>query len=54
MVVNWGFAGQVGGIGVGIVFAVLVILALSTWLSSLIIRRLGGDEEETNSNKKGA
>jgi sodium pump decarboxylase gamma subunit len=55
MTVDWGFAGQVGGVGFGIVFAVLIILAVAIWLTGLVIRRIGTDKkEETSNNKKGA
>ena len=55
MTVDWGFAGQVGGVGFGIVFAVLIILAVAIWLTGLVIRRIGADKkEETSNNKKGA
>ena len=54
MTVDWGFAGQIGGVGFGIVFAVLIILAIAIWLTGLIIRRIGTDKEETGENKKGA
>jgi Na+-transporting methylmalonyl-CoA/oxaloacetate decarboxylase gamma subunit len=29
--VDWAFAGKVGGVGFGLVFAVLIILALALW-----------------------
>ncbi|MFH1002961.1 MAG: OadG family protein [Chloroflexota bacterium] len=39
MAVDWGFAAQVGGLGFGLVFAVLIILALVIRLVSLVIGR---------------
>ena len=54
MTVDWGFAGQIGGVGFGIVFAVLIILAVAIWLTGLVIRRISTDKEETSNNKKGA
>lgn len=39
MEVDWGFAGQVGGLGFGLVFAVLIILALTIRLVGLIISK---------------
>ena len=40
MAVDWGFAGQIGGLGFGLVFAVLVILALVIRLVGLISSRI--------------
>ncbi len=53
MAVDWGFAGQVGGVGFGIVFVVLVILAVVMWLTGLVVRKIGTGKEETSNNKKG-
>jgi Na+-transporting methylmalonyl-CoA/oxaloacetate decarboxylase gamma subunit len=49
MEIDWAQAWQTSGIGFGLVFAVLVILAVVTRLVSLIINRniSGGDEAET-------
>ena len=41
MGVDWGQAWQIGLIGFGLVFAVLVILALAMWLLGLLLRRFG-------------
>ncbi len=53
MAVDWGFAGQVGGVGFGLVFAVLIILAIAVWLVGLVLRKIGGDEGEAEEKKKG-
>ena len=37
--IDWGTAWQLGAIGFGLVFAVLVILALAIWLVNKIITR---------------
>ncbi len=50
MEVDWAQAWRVGGIGFGLVFAVLVILALAMWLTGLVFRKIGTGAEE---NKKG-
>ena len=49
MEIDWVKAWQTGGIGFGLVFVVLTILAVATWLVSLVIKRKssGGDETET-------
>ncbi len=52
MAVDWGFAGQIGGVGFGIVFAVLIILAVAIWLTGLVISKIGTSKDET-SEKKG-
>jgi Na+-transporting methylmalonyl-CoA/oxaloacetate decarboxylase gamma subunit len=51
--IDWGFAGQVGGIGFGGVFAVLIILALAIWLVGLVIRKISPSKVETSDKKKG-
>ncbi|MFA5317392.1 MAG: OadG family protein [Dehalococcoidales bacterium] len=38
--VDWGMAGQIGAVGFGLVFVVLIILAISMWLVGRIIRWL--------------
>jgi Na+-transporting methylmalonyl-CoA/oxaloacetate decarboxylase gamma subunit len=53
MTVDWGFAGQIGGMGFGLVFGVLIILALAIWLTGLIISRIGSGQTEANDKKKG-
>ena len=54
MAVDWGFAGLVGGMGFGIVFAVLVILSAAIWLTGLVINKTVASKDETNDGKKGA
>ena len=52
MAVDWAQAWQIGGIGFGLVFAVLVILALSMWLTGLILRKLGTDSSDSDGKNK--
>jgi Na+-transporting methylmalonyl-CoA/oxaloacetate decarboxylase gamma subunit len=52
--IDWAFAGKIGGIGFGMVFAVLVILAVVLWLVGMIFKKTGSGEEKTGDNKKGA
>ena len=40
MEINWGEAWQIGGIGFGMVFVVLAILAVAIWLIGLVIRKI--------------
>ncbi len=52
--IDWAFAGKIGGVGFGMVFAVLVILALVLWLAGLVFRKIDAGEEKTGDDKKGA
>ena len=54
MGVDWGFAGLVGGVGFGMVFALLIILALAIWLTGLVVNKIGADKSRTDNAKKGA
>ena len=53
MAIDWGFAGQVSGVGFGIVFSLLVILAIVIWLTRLIVSKIGAGEGETGDKEKG-
>ncbi len=53
MAVDWGFAGQVAGIGFGAVFAVLIILAVAIWLVGLVLTKIGSGKGEIGGEKKG-
>ncbi len=52
MAVDWGFAGQVGGVGFGMVFALLIILAIVIWVVGLILSRTGTSKAESGDKKK--
>ena len=54
MGVDWSFAGQVGGVGFGMVFALLIILAVVIWLTGRLVNRNGNTEEKEDDNQKGA
>jgi Na+-transporting methylmalonyl-CoA/oxaloacetate decarboxylase gamma subunit len=54
MGIDWGFAGQIGGIGFGMVFAVLLILAIILWLVGLVFRKIDTGKEDTGDTEKGA
>ena len=45
---TWAQAGQIGGIGFGLVFLVLIILAVAIWVVGLLTRGAGqaGDKEK--------
>ncbi len=53
MEVSWGQALQIGGIGFGLVFAVLIILALAIWLTGLMVSKIGTGKAEASDKKKG-
>ncbi len=53
MAVDWGFAGQIGGIGFGLVFAVLIILALAIWLTGRVLSKISASKAEASDRKKG-
>ena len=54
MGIDWGFAGQVGGTGFGMVFALLIILAVVIWLTGRLVNRNRSTEEKDDDNQKGA
>ncbi len=54
MAVDWGFAWQIGGVGFGVVFAVLIILAITIWLTGLVVSKANTAKDETGDSKKGA
>ena len=53
MAVDWGFAGLVGGVGFGMVFVLLVILAVVIWLTGVLENRVSNDKNKTGNTKKG-
>ena len=53
MAVDWGFAGQIGGFGFGLVFAVLIILAVAIWVAGIVIKKISTGKGETEDKEKG-
>ena len=51
---DWGLAGQISGVGFSLVFVILVILAVITWLVGKVINRLEADKSATDNQEKGA
>ncbi len=51
MEVDWAQAWQIGGIGFGLVFAVLVILALAMWLTGLVLGKIGTGTDTGEENQ---
>jgi len=54
MSIDWGQAAQIGGIGFSTVFVVLVILAVTLWLTGVIFSKIFTGKEEPTETKKGA
>ena len=54
MGVDWGFAGQVGGVGFGMVFLLLIILAVVIWLVGVVLNRISLAKDKTGNKKEGA
>ena len=50
---TWAQAGQIGGFGFGLVFGVLIILALVIWLTGLILSKITAGKGEASNKKKG-
>jgi len=53
MIVDWGFAGQIGGVGFGMVFALLIILAVVIVLTGIVVNKTSADKDEAGNTKKG-
>ena len=53
MGVDWGFAGLVGGVGFGMVFVLLIILAVVIWLTGLVLNKISATKSETGDEEKG-
>ena len=53
MEVPWAQAIQIGGVGFGTVFALLIILALVIWLTGLVLGKISAGKSEIDSEKKG-
>ena len=51
MGVDWGLAGQIGGIGFGLVFVVLTVLALAIWLVGFVLSKIGSGKGEAGSKE---
>ena len=53
MAVDWGFAGKIGGFGFGLVFVVLIILAMAIRVVGLVAKKTGIGKSEAEDKKKG-
>ena len=54
MGIDWGHAYQVGGVGFGLVFVVLIFLAVVMWVSGIIIKKIESGATDAGEKKKGA
>ncbi len=50
---TWADAFKIGGFGFGLVFAVLIILAVAIWLVGLVLSKIGASKDEAEDKKKG-
>lgn len=53
MGIDWGLAGQIGGVGFSMVFALLIVLAVVIWLTGLVIIKTGSGKAENGDKKEG-
>ncbi len=53
METDWAQAWQIGGLGFGLVFVVLILLALAMWLTGRLISRIGAGKGEAGDEAKG-
>jgi len=51
MGIDWSFAGQIGGVGFGMVFLLLIILALVIWMTGLVISKMSVDKNGADDRK---
>ena len=54
MEINWAEALKVGGIGFGMVFAVLALLAVAIWLIGLLMMKLDARDKKAAEDKAAA
>ncbi len=53
MGIDFGLAGQIGGVGFGTVFALLIILAVVVWLTGRVITKASTGKAENGDKKEG-
>jgi len=53
MGIDWGLAGQIGVVGFGMVFALLIVLAVVVRLAGLVITRTSTGKAENGDQKEG-
>ena len=53
MGVPWGQALQLGGVGFGMVCALLIILAVVIWLTGLVVNKISVGKGDADIKKKG-
>ena len=53
MGIDWGLAGQIGGVGFGMVFALLIVLAVVIWLTGLVVAKTSPGKAENGDKKEG-
>ena len=53
MELDWGYAGQVGGIGFGVVFLLLIILMVVVMLTGTILKKIEARKNQPAGEEKG-
>ena len=53
MPVDWGFAGQIGGVGFSLVFMILIILAIAIRLTGIVLSKISSEKGEVSDKRKG-
>ena len=51
--VDWGQAWQIGGVGFGVVFVILIILAIAIWIVGRVLNKISASKSETGEKKEG-
>ena len=54
MGIDWGFAGQIGGVGFGMVFMLLIILTIVIWLTGIVLSKISTGKGGTGDRKEEA
>jgi Na+-transporting methylmalonyl-CoA/oxaloacetate decarboxylase gamma subunit len=52
MEVDWGQAWEIGLTGFGLVFGVLVVLALAMWLTGWVLHKMGSDTDTADKKQE--
>jgi Na+-transporting methylmalonyl-CoA/oxaloacetate decarboxylase gamma subunit len=52
MIVDWSYAGQIGGVGFGMVFAILLILMFFIWLTGKVLIKINASKSDKAIEKK--
>lgn len=51
MTVDWSYAGLIGGVGFGMVFAILLVLMFFIWLTGKVLLKMNVDKPDKTDKK---